>query len=173
MEMTKTTIDRRVARTRAKLQQALGLLIQKESYEAISIKNICAAADVGRSTFYAHYKSKDDLKRRGLELHLQPLLRARQHAFAGADTAGGPSLGFSLAMFEHAREYQQAYRALAGGRGGAVALGTIRQILSNLVREELTRTSPGPAPAIPREVVVQYVLGAYMGRPSAPRSVDY
>jgi AcrR family transcriptional regulator len=67
MQMTKEPIDRRVARTRATLHQALMSLILKQGYEAITIRDICEAADVGRSTFYAHYTSKDDLMRSGLE----------------------------------------------------------------------------------------------------------
>ena len=66
-------------------------------------------------------------------------------------------------MFEHARDHLGLYRALVGGRGGTVALGTIRKILSDLVRDELAATvDKNSAAAIPREVVVQYVVGAYM-----------
>jgi AcrR family transcriptional regulator len=145
--------DRRSARTRAMLQDALISLIRKKRYEAITIKDICDAADVGRSTFYAHYTSKDDLKRSGLE-SLRRLLVDRQR---------DRSLGFSLAMFEHARDHMDLYRALAGGRGGAVALGSIRQILSDLVRDEVAATlDKNSADLVPRELVVQYVVGAYM-----------
>lgn len=49
------------------------------------------------------------------------------------------------------------------GRGGAVSLGTIRQILSDLVRDELAATvDKKSADVIPRELVVRYVVGAYM-----------
>ncbi|WP_375162748.1 TetR-like C-terminal domain-containing protein [Mesorhizobium sp. Mes31] len=64
-------------------------------------------------------------------------------------------------MFEHARDHLELYRALAGGRGGAISLGGIRQILSDLVRGELA-ASAGAEEAAPREFVVQYVVGAYM-----------
>jgi len=156
-------IDRRVVRTRATLQRALTSLTLKKNYEAITIGNICEAANVGRSTFYAHYTSKDDLKRSGLE-HLRRLLRDHQrNASAAPDDASSPSLAFSLPMFEHAREHINLYRALAGNRGGAVALGTIRQILSDLVREELqANAGKNPDGAIPRELIVHYVVGAFM-----------
>jgi AcrR family transcriptional regulator len=104
MMMANGTIDRRVARTRALLHQALMSLILKKRYKTISIKNICDAANVGRSTFYAHYTSKDDLKRSGLE-HMRRLLVERQKdALASTGDIRDRSLGFSLAMFEHARD---------------------------------------------------------------------
>jgi AcrR family transcriptional regulator len=141
------------------LQQALISLIQEKGYEAITIEDICAAANVGRSTFYAHYTSKDDLKRSGLENHLREMLLA---ASRSQGDGGECCLGFGLAMFEHARDHLDLYRALVGGRGGAVVLGTIRQILSDLVRNELAAHVDENSGDIPREFVVQYVVGAYM-----------
>ncbi|MFB9263427.1 TetR/AcrR family transcriptional regulator [Bradyrhizobium erythrophlei] len=162
VSMAKRQIDRRVARTRALLQQAHVSLILKKDYEAITVDEICEAANVGRSTFYAHYTSKDDLRRSGLE-HLRRQLVARQVEARTAAHARDRSLGFSLAMFEHARDHLDLYKALAGGRGGAVALGTIRQILSDLIRNELAATNDRTSTDhIPREAVVQYVVGAFM-----------
>ena len=163
MKITKHAIDRRITRTRGMLQHALISLILKKGYEATTIKDICDAANVGRSTFYAHYTSKDDLKRSGVET-LRGLLRDRQReALAKPGNIRGRSLGFSLTMFEHARDHIDLYRALAGGRGGAVALNSIRQILIDLVRDELAApVDKNSKDFIHREIVVQYVVGAYM-----------
>src|SRR5258708_36100532 len=140
IEMAKYAIDRRVARTVAMLHEVLMSLILKKRYEAITIKDICDVADVGRSTFYAHYTSKDDLKRSGLEIMHRQLVDRQRDARATAGDIKDRSFGFSLAMFEHARDHIQLYRAMAGGRGGAIALGKIRQILFDLVRDELAAT---------------------------------
>ncbi|RUW95783.1 TetR family transcriptional regulator, partial [Mesorhizobium sp. M8A.F.Ca.ET.059.01.1.1] len=51
----RSTIDRRVARTRALLQDALIALIPERGYAAITVEDICEKANVGRSTFYTHY----------------------------------------------------------------------------------------------------------------------
>ena len=161
--MAKKPRDRRITRTRATLQYALNSLIPKKGYEAITIKDICDAANLGRSTFYAHYTSKDDLKRSGLEPMRRLLIDRQRDALATPGDIRDRSFGFSLAMFEHARDHRDHYRALVGGRGGTVSLGTIRQILSDLVRDELAATVDKNSPdAIPRELVVQYVVGAYM-----------
>src|SRR5437870_7897295 len=57
--MTKT--DRRVQRTRELLHKALIDLISERGYGAITIQDIVDRANVGRTTFYLHYSSKDDL----------------------------------------------------------------------------------------------------------------
>ncbi len=165
--MTKHSMDRRVARTRANLHQAAMSLMLKKGYEAVTITDICEAADIGRSTFYTHYTSKEDLHRSGLD-HLRRLLVDRQRdALAKRGDVRDRTLAFSLVMFEHARDHIDHYRALIGGRGGAVALGKIRQIVSEMVCDELAAMADQGAnmnstDAIPRDFAVRYVVGAYM-----------
>jgi AcrR family transcriptional regulator len=53
--------DRRVERTRELLQKALIELIGEQAYDDITIQNIADRANVGRTTFYLHYSSKDEL----------------------------------------------------------------------------------------------------------------
>jgi hypothetical protein len=66
-------------------------------------------------------------------------------------------------LFEHAQDRQDLFRALAGSRGGAVALATIRRVISEAVRKELAETADKAFTAsIPRELIVQFVVGAYM-----------
>ncbi len=161
--MPKESIDRRVARTRAMLQQALMSLILKNGYEAITIKDICDTAHVSRSTFYSHYTSKEDLKRSGLANLRRLLVERQKAALATPGDMKDRSFGFSLTIFEHARDHMAHYRALVGGRGGTVSLGAIRQIVSDMVRNELAvAVDKKSADLMPRELVVQHVVGAYM-----------
>ncbi|MGY6709458.1 MAG: TetR/AcrR family transcriptional regulator [Rhizobiaceae bacterium] len=143
------------------LKHALLTLIMRKGYDAITVEDICAAANVGRSTFYLHFASKDALKLSGLE-HLREQLAARQQETL-ASAAKGDGLGFGLALFQHAREHIDLYRALIGGKGEGIALDGIRRILADLVRAELEATADGGASdAIAREIAVQYMVGAYM-----------
>ena len=53
--------DRRVQRTRKLLRRALMELIDEKGYDAITIQDITERANLGRTTFYLHYQSKDEL----------------------------------------------------------------------------------------------------------------
>lgn len=53
--------DRRIQRTRQALRTALHELIREKEYDAISTEEITERANVGRATFYLHYKDKEDL----------------------------------------------------------------------------------------------------------------
>jgi hypothetical protein len=112
-QMTKTPIDRRVARSRDLLHRALRSLIVEKGYDALTVEEICERANVGRSTFYAHFTSKDDLKRRGLEYLRRELIEQQKTASSLVD-AHVRGLTFASTMFEHARDHLHLYRALVG-----------------------------------------------------------
>lgn len=148
-------MDRRAARTRASLEAAHMSLILEQDYEAVSVEAICRRADVARSTFYAHYAGKDDLKRAGLD-HLRAELLAAQ--------AAGEPFAFVPRLFGHAQAHRAHFRARVGGRGGALALGRIREILVELARAELARLERGEtASDLAPAAKVQYAVGALMG----------
>lgn len=108
------------------------------------------------------FTSKDDLRQSGLD-HLRRLLvdRRKNALVETGDSADG-NWAFSLTTFEHAHNHVDLYRAVVGSRGGAVALGPIRQILSDLVREELAAIADkGSGGAMPREFIIQFVVGTY------------
>lgn len=53
--------DRRIVRTRNALGDALIALMQEKNFGEITVQHVLDRAGVGRSTFYAHYRDKDDL----------------------------------------------------------------------------------------------------------------
>ena len=55
-----SSIDRRAARTRELLNQALVDLGAAHGVDDIDVSDLVEAAGIGRSTFYSHYSSKED-----------------------------------------------------------------------------------------------------------------
>lgn len=153
--------DRRVERTLDTLHRALIGLILAKGYDAITVNDIVAAANVGRSTFYTHYSGKEELLEAGLKA-LHKSLRQRTAGRAGSADAQQP-FGFSLALFEHAAGYQEMFRALVGKRAGAVVLERMRALLSDLVRQEMLSKPGSTAMAdVPEGARIQHVVGSLM-----------
>jgi len=148
------SMDRRVARTRKTLQHALLSLMLRKGYDAVTVEDICREADIGRSTFYAHFTGKDDLKRSGLDHHLRAGLLSQQKQRTGKE-----KFAFALPFFEHAREHVELYRALVSKGGAATTLSMMRQIVTDLMREEFKR---GKSADAPREAAVQFLAGGFM-----------
>jgi len=59
--------NRQTARSINMLRNAFIELLKEQPYEKIKISEIAERADLARSTFYAHYETKDDLLRSYLE----------------------------------------------------------------------------------------------------------
>lgn len=57
----KPGVDRRSRRTRDALGDALLGLMQERPFKSITVQDVLDRAEVGRSTFYTHYRDKDDL----------------------------------------------------------------------------------------------------------------
>ena len=54
-----TTQDRRITKTRKAIYHAFLHLLNQKDYDIITVQEIIDRADVGRSTFYSHYESKE------------------------------------------------------------------------------------------------------------------
>ena len=64
------TPDLRIRRTRSLLSNALVALMQEKSINKITVQEVLDRASVGRSTFYLHFRDKNDLLLSQLETFL-------------------------------------------------------------------------------------------------------
>lgn len=149
---TQPSDDRRIRRTRRALREALVELILERGWDAVRIQDVCDRADIGRSTFYAHFGDKEDLLIGGLD-DLGTALRA-----LGSMRKGDPSFAFVRGVIEHAQEQRRLFRAVIGKRGGHLIQLRFRELLTKLFREELTAVAPHNAHL---GAAVAYVAGAF------------
>ena len=56
-------MDRRQRKSRQAIFRAFTELLKKESYGKITVQQIIDLGDVGRTTFYTHFETKDDVLR--------------------------------------------------------------------------------------------------------------
>jgi AcrR family transcriptional regulator len=107
-------MDRRSRRTRIRLRDAMVSLVQEKPWDRIRVADILARADVGRATFYAHFRDKEDLLV-SLYMGMIDFLETQADAQArGQSLAQGPTelLPVVRSLFRHFHEARDFGRAL-------------------------------------------------------------
>src|SRR5260221_9921298 len=103
--------DRRTQRTRRRLSGALIELVEEKRFDDITVQNVIERADVGRATFYTHFRDKEDLFEQQWEQFSERL--GRQIDW---DKAGKDSFVPGASFFQHLQEVQPFYHGLGRSR---------------------------------------------------------
>jgi len=139
--MRQVKTDRRSLRTRRLLMQALVDLMRTKKYDTITVLEIAEQANVGRSTFYAHFTDKDDLLVDGVQ---------RMLASLDTSTPGPTGLFPTLALFHHVGSQADLYQVMSRGRALTLFLAALHAELTAVFTERITaKTTPGVTPAVP------------------------
>ena len=153
---TNTRPDRRVSRTKRALHEALVTLIRERDYEDISVQQILDRADVGRSTFYTHYRDKDELLVDGIHDMIRSVSPAASTAAADDFT------WFSLPILEHHERHRRAVAQRLTGSARAVLHEHLRHVLARMVRERIKTSRRRSASRIPPELLAPYVSATFV-----------
>lgn len=148
-----STADRRVQRTRRALREALVALILERGWEGFSVQDVCDRADIARSTFYTHFADKEELVGGGFD----DLRRALRTQLAATGRPG--PLGFSRGLIEHAHEQRRLFLAVVGKKSGHLVQRRFRELVLDLVREDLAAVLAAGAR---RDALAAFVAGAFL-----------
>jgi AcrR family transcriptional regulator len=155
--MNKIKTDRRVERTRQLLQDALVSLILEKGYQKITIQDIIDRANVGRSTFYSHYRDKEDLLFSGFDELAHDLHRHMRSPDATGNSQG--HLLHSLEFFIHAFNNKELYMAITESGGGELLLDIARQHMQKHIEVHLSQFSY-IGEEIPLPVITNFLAGS-------------
>jgi len=155
--------DRRVRRTRESLHKALISLALEKNYDSITVQEVLDRADVGRSTFYTHFQSMDEL----LSLGTQELRVTLNSALEQQRKSAKPHenvIAFSRAMFDHAHGYRNVYFALLNTGAWPIVRQQLQAVLEELIRRECKAEIAKLKTAnsdVPVDLFVHYLTAAF------------
>ena len=145
--------DRRSQRTRYLLSAALVELIREKDYNTITVSDIIDRANVGRSTFYAHYRDKDDL----FVGELDRVIEVLSHRIPDQEEMPFfPSLG----LFRHVGEEYQLYKSLLWGPGIDLLIKHLQKSLSKRIEQGLVES--GEEFNIPIPILANFIAGSFL-----------
>lgn len=139
--------DRRVRRTRSALRNALVELVVERGYDRITVRDVLDRADIGRSTFYAHYRDKDAL----FASCFEDLRDDLEREMSALGRLGDPVKPLTV-IFEHAHRHQQVYRA--------VGTAHLHQMIFEVMRDHLCTHDDL---RLPVDVAAEYHASALVG----------
>jgi AcrR family transcriptional regulator len=155
-------MDRRIERTRALLHEALGSLVREKSYDRITIADVLERANVGRSTFYTHFRDKDDLLASSMRGLLSAALSVQ---LPRSSDLHERMVAFSRPLFEHIEQHRRSARSSLGDRGRAILHERVRELLVEWIVADID-AHPGRrarhAPRTPPELLARYVASTFV-----------
>ena len=129
-----TVPDRRILKTRLALREALLSLLTEHGWDELSIQEICERAIVGRSTFYLHFDSKDDLLSENLND-----LRDALTVVSATNEAQQQSFAFLPGLLAHMEENRLVFRNVIGRRSGYGVERRFREMVFQLIEQDLLK----------------------------------
>ena len=154
MNEQKRTPSRQARRTQKLLQEALLALIAQRPYDLLTVQDIVEQADMGRATFYRHYKSKDDLLVSIVDTHYHTA-----KAFKEAFPFNPYQITELRQLFEDVQQHASFYQLVFDH---PLTANQLREYMLTEVRENLPHFLP-PDPFIPMEAACNFVIGALLG----------
>jgi len=157
--MERNKEDRRVRRTRQLIQDALISLLKEKRYEDISVQDVIERADIARSTFYVHYKDKDDLLVGDQGIFVRNLGHDAILSWDKENQSAFPA----YIWFQHIQAQEATLKIIAKDPALELAMKTMRGIIRHAVQLNMQdRLKQGENAAIPPMLVMDYLADTFM-----------
>lgn len=174
--------DHRVRMTTEALVFAMVELTCHRGWDAVTVHALTAIAGVSRSTFYAHYRDKDDLLFRSFEALL--VMLDQSMALGGVRSASATRVAPVRELFEHMRAHRAFHDALVDANvierqfqaGVEVLTRTIERRF--VTRRTVTRSGENAMPLSVRSRALAGALFALLrwwldeDKPHSPEQMD-
>ena len=139
-----TTEDARIVRSREALRTSLLGMLERQSLEQISIRDIAREAGVGHATFYRHYATKEALLD---DAAADEIRRLVDLSLPVGDAINSSAACHALCQYVY--EHRTLWRTLlTGGAAGAMKEELLR------ISMELAADRPAPRKQLPKDLAV-------------------
>ena len=143
----KPSNDRRIERTRTAINSAFRDLVLSEGYAALTVERVAARANVGRSTFYMHFKSLDDLLQHSL---------TRPSSVLAQLVSRDATPDSLVPQLEHFFSQRQRNRVFFDPPAREIWI----KCLAGLIAKEFARTRPRAKTSLPPPLIAQHIAQA-------------
>ena len=150
-------MDRRQKKTRNAIFKAFEKLLEKKTYSSLTVQDIIDEADIGRSTFYAHFETKDELLKAMCtdifgHVFSEDIMTEEHHDFSVRH-------GFQDRLTHilcHLQENQQSIKGIFSGECGEIFMRYFKEYLFLMFDRHLSEDSE-----VPREYRLDHAVSSF------------
>lgn len=157
-------MDRRQLKTRAAIFSAFSALLSEKSYGKITVQEIIDKANVGRTTFYAHFETKDDLlKELCAELfgHIIDSAKDCTHTHGLYSDGNAPESVFCH-LLQHLQENDNNILGLLSCESSEIFLRFFKDSLNSLIQTLFINQHSNTNLNIPQDFLVNHISGSFV-----------
>ena len=157
-------MDRRKKKTREAVFRAFGTLVEQKSYTSITVQQIIDEADIGRSTFYAHFDTKDDLLRelcKELFGHIINTAKDCTHTHGLYSNRNAPESVFCH-LLQHLEENDSNILGLLSCESNEIFLRYFKVSLDELIHLLFVNQDYSKNSVLPDDFLINHISGSFV-----------
>lgn len=157
-------MDRRQQKTRKAIFHAFSTLLEKKSYNHITVQEILDTANIGRSTFYAHFETKDELLNavcKELFGHVIDSAMDKTHIHGLYSNEEMPQSVFCH-LLQHLQENDNNILGLLSCESSEIFLRYFKDSLNELVQTQFVNHNRKRNQDLPQEFLVNHISGSFV-----------
>lgn len=154
-------------KTKRQIQQAFLKMLEKKSFEEITIGDITKKAEINRGTFYLHYKDKYDLQEKMEEQLFDDLgkhIDLLQSRYTSTHTFEKEQERLAASLFSFIETNSSILKIFLSTRGNAGFHYRFRDAFSEKVRANLEKNEQfNEALNVPIDYFLSFITSAFLG----------
>ena len=157
-------MDRRQQKTRAAIFQAFIELLARKSYTRITVQEIIDLANVGRTTFYAHFETKDDLLKALCETLFGHIISSAAdcvHTHGLYSDGNAPESVFCH-LLQHLQENDHNILDLLSCESSEIFLRYFKDSLNELIQTQFVKQGKIGGTDIPQDFLINHISGSFV-----------
>lgn len=152
-------MDRRQQKTRKAIFQAVSVLLESRRFEQITVQQIINEANIGRSTFYAHFETKEELLKAMCTDMFQHVCSEHLRSEQTHDFSAEHSLASTAThILYHLRDSRKEICGIFASDSSALFLRWFRAYLGELFAQFHGAYPPG----VPEEFVQNHLVSSFL-----------
>ncbi|MGI5976927.1 MAG: TetR/AcrR family transcriptional regulator [Candidatus Limivicinus sp.] len=152
-------MDRRQQKTRKAIYDAFTALLAEKNYSSITVQDIIDAANVGRTTFYAHFETKDELLKSVCEELFGHVIAV---AVDSADSRRDAPRSVFCHLLKHLEKNDSNILGLLSCESSELFLAYFKTSMNELIRSQFSISRTEATRDIPIEFLINHVTCSFV-----------